>query len=110
MRRGEIWIVDVEPTVGREQRGRRPVLIVSPTDFNKSNLPIVCLITGGGIAARDAGFTVSLATSGTQTIGVVLCHHIRTMDLRARGGRLIEQAPDLIVDEIVACLQDILEG
>jgi mRNA interferase ChpB len=32
--RGDIYIVDLEPTKGREQRGQRPVLIVSQQKFN----------------------------------------------------------------------------
>jgi mRNA-degrading endonuclease toxin of MazEF toxin-antitoxin module len=30
MKRGEIWLVGLDPTSGQEQKGRRPVLIVSP--------------------------------------------------------------------------------
>jgi mRNA interferase ChpB len=110
MRQGDIWIVDLEPTVGREQKSKRPVLVISPTTFNKHNLPIVCCITSGGVSSRDAGLTVSLATAGTQVVGVVLCQHVRTLDIKARAGRLIEHAPKFIVDEVLSCLQDILEG
>ena len=35
MKRGEIWLVGLDPTRGHEQRGRRPVLIVSPEAFNR---------------------------------------------------------------------------
>jgi mRNA-degrading endonuclease toxin of MazEF toxin-antitoxin module len=35
MKRGEIWVVGLDPTRGHEQRGRRPVLIVSPEKFNR---------------------------------------------------------------------------
>jgi mRNA-degrading endonuclease toxin of MazEF toxin-antitoxin module len=33
MKRGEIWLVGLDPTQGHEQKGRRPVLIVSPEAF-----------------------------------------------------------------------------
>jgi len=33
-RRGEVWLADLSPSRGREQDGRRPVLIVSPDAFN----------------------------------------------------------------------------
>ena len=36
-KRGEIWLVSLDPTSGHEQRGRRPVLIVSPEAFNRDN-------------------------------------------------------------------------
>ena len=49
MRRGEIYMVDLEPTKGREQRGHRPVLIVSPDAFNRATgLPVIVPITNGG--------------------------------------------------------------
>ena len=35
MKRGEIWLVSLDPTLGHEQKGRRPVLIVSPEAFNR---------------------------------------------------------------------------
>ena len=49
MKRGDIYLVSLDPTEGREQRGSRPVLIVSPDAFNvATRLPVVCPITTGG--------------------------------------------------------------
>lgn len=105
MRRGEIWSVDLSPVAGREQSGRWPVLIVSGNDFNRaSGTVLVCPITGGGVAARASGFTISLATVGTQTTGVILLHQLRTLDLRARNGQKIESVPDEIIEECLARL------
>ncbi|MBQ9619305.1 MAG: type II toxin-antitoxin system PemK/MazF family toxin, partial [Neisseriaceae bacterium] len=42
MKRGDIWLVSLDPSVGHEQAGSRPVLIISPDKFNQaSGLPIV---------------------------------------------------------------------
>jgi len=109
MERGDIYLVDLEPTRGKEQQGKRPVLIVSRKAFNMHNPAWVCPITGGGVATRLAGFSVSLATTGLKTTGVVLCSQIRTLDIKDRRGKRIERAPDMIVDEVLAALQDILE-
>ena len=109
MDRGDIYFVDLEPTRGKEQRGRRPVLVVSRKAFNVHNPALVCPITSGGASARLAGFTVSLALTGTQTTGVVLCSQIRALDLRNRRGKRIERAPESVVDEVIAALQDLLE-
>jgi len=35
MKRGEIWLVSVDPMSGHGQKGQRPVLIVSPEAFNR---------------------------------------------------------------------------
>lgn len=109
MRRGEIWSVDLEPTHGREQAGRRPVLIVSPDGLNAISAPIVCPITAGGVAARMGGFTVPLIGSGTSTTGVVLCHQVRVVDLRARHGRRVERVPDFVLDDVLARLATLFE-
>jgi mRNA-degrading endonuclease toxin of MazEF toxin-antitoxin module len=105
MRRGEIWHVDLDPTKGHEQNGKRWVLIVSPDAFNKlMGVPLVVPITTGGNFARVAGFTVNLTGAGTKTHGVALCHQVRALDLRAHGGRRAEMAPDWLIEEVLAIL------
>jgi mRNA-degrading endonuclease toxin of MazEF toxin-antitoxin module len=109
MKRGEVWLVSLDPTSGHEQKGRRPVLIVSPEAFNRiTKAPVVLPITSGGNFARTAGFAVPLA-GGAKTTGVVRCDQPRTLDLAARGGRKLESIPDAIVDEVLARLAPIFE-
>jgi mRNA-degrading endonuclease toxin of MazEF toxin-antitoxin module len=106
MKRGEIWLVGLDP--GHEQKGHRPVLIVSPEAFNRvTKVPVVLPITSGGKFARTAGFAVPLA--GTKTTGVVRCDQPRALDLGARNGRRLESVPDAIVDEVLAKLTPIFE-
>ena len=110
MKRGEIWLVGLDPAEGHEQRGRRPVLIVSREAFNRlTKVPVVLPITSGGSFARTAGFAVPLAGAGTQTTGVVRCDQPRALDLAARGGRKLERIPDEIMDEVLARLAPIFE-
>lgn len=110
MKRGEIWLVALDPTQGHEQKGRRPVLIVSPEAFNRvTKVPVVLPITTGGSFARMAGFAVSLAGAGTKTTGVVRCDQPRALDLRARGGKKLESISDAIMDEVLARLIPIFE-
>ena len=108
MKRGEIWNVNLEPVRGREQQGQRPVMIITEAAFNAKFAPLVCPITGGGNAARFAGFAVSLSGAGLATDGIVLCHQLRVLDVKARGGRRVEQAPDFIVGEVLAAVQDLV--
>lgn len=110
MQRGEIWLVALDPTLGHEQRGPRPVLVVSPEAFNRvTKVPVVVPITSGGSFARTAGFAVSLQGAGTKTTGVVRCDQPRALDLGARGGKKLESVPDPIVDEVLARLAAIFE-
>ena len=110
MKRGEIWLVSLDPSSGHEQKGRRPVLIVSPEAFNRATrVPVVVPITSGGSFARTAGFAVPLTGTGAKTSGVVRCDQPRALDLRARGGRRLESVPDTVMDEVLAKLAPIFE-
>ncbi|CCJ51904.1 MULTISPECIES: type II toxin-antitoxin system PemK/MazF family toxin [Pseudomonadota] len=101
MRRGDVYMVDLEPTQGREQRGHRPVVVVSPDEFNRATgLPVILPITNGGEFARRIGFAVPL--SGTNTTGVVRCDQPRVLDLKARNGRKVESLPPEIMEEVLA--------
>lgn len=103
MKRGEIYLVDLDPTAGREQQGSRPVLIVSPTEFNEATrLPVVCPITNGGDVVRRIGFAVEIA--GIRTTGVIRCDQPRVLDLAARRGRRVDSLLPAQMDEVLARL------
>jgi mRNA interferase ChpB len=92
MERGDVYLVSLDPTAGHEQKGKRPVLVISPGKFNRlTGVPVVLPITGGGGFARTAGFAVSLMGAGTQTTGVVRCDQPRALDLRAEGPKSLRQ-------------------
>lgn len=108
MQRGDIYFVSLDPTAGHEQRGTRPVLVVSPTLFNRlTRTPVVLPITTSGNFARTAGFAVSL--SGTKTTGVVRCDQPRALDLAARNGRRVEVVPPSVLEDVLAKLATILQ-
>ena len=96
--RGEIYHLDLDPTKGREQAGRRFVFVLSPAD---DDLAIVLPISQGITLARNQGFAVTLMGAGTRTQGVIICNQPRTVALRARGAKRIEAAPDVVVDEVL---------
>lgn len=103
MKRGEIYMVSLDPTQGHEQRGSRPVLVVSPDRFNAvTGVPVVVPITSGGAFARNRGFAVPLEKAGTRTTGIVRCDQLRSMDLAARKARLVESVPVEIMDDVLA--------
>jgi mRNA-degrading endonuclease toxin of MazEF toxin-antitoxin module len=108
--RGDIYLVTLDPTAGHEQQGTRPVLVVSPTAFNRlTQAPVVVPITSGGGFARTAGFAVPLPGVGTRTTGVIRCDQPRTLDLRARKARRLESIPASIMDEVLARLAPLFE-
>jgi mRNA interferase ChpB len=109
MHRGDIYFVDLDPTVGHEQSGYRPVLIVSPYEFNVAfRTPWVCPITTRGKPIRDAGFAVELV--GLKKIqGYVLCNQLGATDLTARKAKFQETAPEDIIEAVLAKLRGFLE-
>jgi len=107
MNRGDIYLVSLDPSSGHEQKGFRPVLVVSPGTFNKlTKTPIVVPITTGGNFARVAGFTVEL--EGTKTTGVVRCDQPRVLDLVARKAKKLESVSMQTMDEVLAKLATLI--
>lgn len=108
MKRGDIYLVSLDPTKGHEQQGYRPVLVISPTEFNEATkLPVVLPITSGGAFARRIGFAVPIA--GIKTSGVVRCDQPRVLDLNARNGRRIDTLPQPILDDVLAKIVTLFE-
>lgn len=101
MERGDIYLVDLEPTAGHQQRGHRSVLVVSPSAFNRlTQCPMILPITNGGGFIRRVGFAVPI--SGIKTTGVVRCDQPRALNLSARNGRKVDTLPPAIMDEVLA--------
>ena len=108
MKRGDVYLVSLDPTEGHEQRGRQPVLIVSSAEFNDATkLPVILPVTTGGEFARRIGFAVPI--SGAKTTGFVRCDQPRVLDLRARGGRKVDTLPQAVIDEVLARVITIFE-
>ena len=108
MRRGDIYMVSLDPTTGHEQSGSRPVLVVSPAEFNEATkLPVVLPITSGGDFARRLGFAVPV--TGIKTTGVVRCDQPRVLDLAARHARKVDCLPAPIMDEVLAKVATLFE-
>jgi mRNA interferase ChpB len=108
VKRGDIYMVALDPTKGREQQGHRPVLIISATAFNDATkLPVVLPITNGGDFARRIGFGVVL--SGLKTTGLVRCDQPRVLDIVARGGRHVGVLPSEVLDDVMAKVVTIFE-
>ena len=108
MNRGDIYLVSLDPSEGREQRGSLPVLVVSPAEFNEATrLPVICPITSGGDFTRRIGFAVPI--TGIGTTGVVRCDQPRVLDLAARKAHKVDTLPASIMDEVLARLAPIFE-
>lgn len=79
--RWAIVIVDLDPTVGHEQRGRRRALVVSYEPFHRSGLAAVCPITTRP-PKYPAEVPIPAGHAGQTKDGLILVHQLRTIDLR----------------------------
>ena len=108
-RRGDIIRLDCDPSAGHEQQGPRPALVLSPEAFNRFGLALACPVTRGGAFARGQAWTVTLAGAGLVTNGVVLCNHLRTVDLKARRAQFIEAVSPELVADVLARVATLIE-
>ena len=81
--RGDIYLVNLNPVQGREQAGRRPVLVLSVNAINRLPLVVTVVIgTKGENVARDypTNVRVSAAESGLPMETVFLGFQLRSLD------------------------------
>lgn len=107
-KRGEIWAVNLDPAAGHEQQKTRPCLVLSQTAFNETGLMVVAPITSGSAGPYGGFVTMIEKSMGMKTYGAVLAHQTRTIDFKARAARLIEQADQFLLDDVLAKYQAIL--
>lgn len=76
VKRGEVWLVNLDPTVGSEIQKSRPCVVLSPAEINEHlRTVIVAPMTSKGFAAP---FRVPVTHAGTR--GLILLDQIRTVD------------------------------
>ena len=96
--RGDLIWLSFSPQSGREQAGRRPALVVSPSTYNsKVGLALVCPIT-----SRVKGYPFEVALSEGELVqGVVLADQLRSLDWHSRDAELIAKAPTAVVERVL---------
>jgi mRNA interferase MazF len=96
VRRGEVYWAELAPRSGSEQRGRRPVIVVSNDGFNVTpawRSVIVVPVSSASNQARRGPTAVALPSgvAGLERTSLALCHQVTTLDrakLTARLGTL----------------------
>ena len=109
VKQGDIVLVTLDPTVGSEIQGKRPVLVLSNSEFNRGGRALVAAITQGGNFDRVRGWAVSLMGTGTETQGAVVLSQCRMIDYVERGAKHVESVPPYVMDEALAKLQAALD-
>ena len=102
--RGEVWLVDLDPTRGREQAGKRPVLVVSANGFNKSPADLVVVLP---MTSKDNAIPwhvpLQPPEGGTKTRSFIMCEAVRSIShdrLVQRWGAVTPATLDEVEDRL----------
>ncbi len=102
--RGEVWLVDLDPTRGREQAGKRPVLVVSANGFNKSPADLVVVLP---MTSKDKAIPwhvpLQPPEGGTKTKSFIMCEAVRSIPhdrLVQRWGAVTPATLDEVEDRL----------
>lgn len=102
----DIIFLDFNPTIGHEQNGYRPALVISNNVFNKNTkMVIVCPIT-----SNEKEFPTHYLLRFSKNVhGSVLCEHIRSIDYEIRNVKFVEKLNDTEFEEIIRLLNACIE-
>ncbi|WP_430911859.1 type II toxin-antitoxin system PemK/MazF family toxin [Methylobacterium sp. sgz302541] len=94
---GDLVWLDLRPTLGREQSGIRPAVVLTDAAFHRLNATaIICSITSN----VSPWPTKVILPDGLAVSGAVLTDQIRCVDRASRGFRRIGSLPPAVLDEI----------
>ena len=111
MKKGEIWLINLDPTIGAEISKTRPALILNEDGFGKLPLRIVAPITAWRDRYRLAEWMVFVPsddTSGLDKNSTVDCFQTRSVDER-RMVRRIGQATPEVMEKVGESLTAVLD-
>ena len=102
MKRGEIWLINLDPTIGSEIRMSRPCVVVSPGELHDHlRTVIVAPMTSKGF---EAPFRVPVTHAGTK--GLILLDQIRAVD-KLRLIRRLGTVSSARLGTVLATLQEV---
>ncbi len=103
--RGDVILLSLDPTLGHEQSGFRPAVVLSPEFYNKaSGLCLVCPIT-----TKIKGYPFEVQLEGSKkTSGVALADQIRSIDWQARKIKIVDRVGAASLSTILAKFKPLL--
>ena len=98
--RGIVVVVELDPTVGHEQRGVRPCIVVSDPDVvSDQRFPLLCVVPVTGTPGEGLLYPpLAPGQSGLAKASFALVDHLRSIDKR----RVRRVYGELTVEEMAA--------
>jgi mRNA interferase MazF len=104
--RGDVVWISLDPTIGHEQQGRRPAVVISRERQNRvTGLALLCPVTN---SPKGYPFEVRLP-GGLSVTGAVLCDHVKSLDWRGRNAEFITALPEDVTAIILATVRRLLD-
>lgn len=91
--RGDIYWAHMDPTVGHEQAGRRPVLVLSETVFNDRSGTVIAIALTSQEPRAGFPLTLELKKTGLPKRTWAKISQIRTLSTQRLAGRLASCHP-----------------
>ncbi|MBI3563013.1 MAG: type II toxin-antitoxin system PemK/MazF family toxin [Gammaproteobacteria bacterium] len=104
MNRGEVWLVNLDPTIGQEIKKTRPAVVVSSNSVGKLSLKIIVPITDWKPLYSSYPWMIYLEPdrqNGLAKKSGADAFQVRSVD-QARLVRKLGQLPEPVMEEIVA--------
>lgn len=101
-----LW-ADLDPTRGREQTGRRPVLVISHDIFNERSGTVIAMAITSQPQAAGFPLTVGLLSGGLPKPSWVKVGQIRTLSIQRLGKRIGRISPEELL-RVVEGLNEII--
>jgi mRNA interferase MazF len=103
---GDLVWIDFTPQAGREQAGRRPAVVLTPSKYNeKASLAVLCPIT-----SRPKGYPFEVALPpGNRIQGVILTDHLKSFDWRQRNAEKAGKLPSAILGMVLERISALLQ-
>jgi len=94
--KGDLLWINFNPQRGREQKGKRPALVISPKVYNsKTGLALMCPIT-----SQEKGYPFEVPIENTKIKGFILADQIRTLDWETRKISFISKTKKEVLLEV----------
>ncbi|MBD2122418.1 type II toxin-antitoxin system PemK/MazF family toxin [Trichocoleus sp. FACHB-262] len=105
VKRGEVWLADLNPTQGSEQSGMRPVIVFQNDLISRFSTTAIAipLTTNFRHASLPTCLLISQGEGGLAQDSVVLCHQIRVLDKTRLQRKLSDLTPQSfnLLEEVV---------
>jgi mRNA interferase MazF len=105
IKRGEVWLANLDPTQGSEQAGTRPVIVFQNDLINRYSRTVLTipLTTNLGRASLPSCLLISKGDGGLASDSVALCHQLRVLD-KSRLQRRLGTLKDQTISAVESCV------